>query len=324
PVPLITADDICEVAARSSGVPLKDIKAEHGLSNTMLEEILSAHVIGQPQVITSVAAALCRAQSVLAHPNRPLASFLFLGPSGVGKTELAKTIANGVFGHEKHLIRLDMSEFSESFTLSKLIGAPAGYVGYREGAKLTDAVKQKPYSVVLFDEIEKAHPDVQNILLQILEEGEITDATGRKINFRNTVIVLTSNVGLEKFFGGGIGFSATHASTLLPDMRQELEERFRPELLNRLDHTCLFQPLSQDALAAIAQKQLREVAERLAARGMVAEIHPETATRLATLCDKKLGARDIRRLIQTRIESPLAEKLVRENDTPCVLEIVPE
>jgi ATP-dependent Clp protease ATP-binding subunit ClpC len=206
-----------------------------------------------------------------------------------------------------------MSEFAEGFTVSKLIGAPAGYVGYRESAKLTDGVKQRPYSVVLFDEIEKAHRDVQNLLLQILEEGELTDATGRKVNFKNTIIILTSNVGLEQFERGSIGFAGSDGDrqiTLDGNIRRELEERFRPELLNRLDHTCIFQPLSDVSLVAIAEKQLAELASRLKERGTDLRFDEKIAGHIAKRAQTKFGARDIRRHIESEIEHRLAERLL--------------
>jgi ATP-dependent Clp protease ATP-binding subunit ClpC len=239
---------------------------------------------------------------------------LFLGPSGVGKTELARAVAETFFHDASALIRLDMSEYAEGFTSSKLIGAPAGYVGYREGSTLTDRVKQKPYGVVLFDELEKAHRDVQNLLLQILEEGELTDATGRKVNFRNAVVIMTSNVGLERFESGGIGFVSgeeERRGALAADVRKELETRFRPELLNRVDLTSLFRPLAREALAAIAEKQIGELVARLAERGVKLSPQGAVAKAVAEATDPKFGARDIRRHIQTRIEDKIADLLTK-------------
>ncbi len=312
---IISDRDIARVISRTLRIPLEDLLLEGERDLSMLHQSLAQRVIGQDDAITSVASALRRAKTGLSLPNRPLSSMLFLGPSGVGKTELAKTIARVFFHDEKSIIRLDMSEYAEGFTSSKLIGAPAGYVGYREGATLSDRVKAKPYSVVLFDELEKAHRDVQNLLLQVLEEGELTDATGRKISFRNTIVVLTSNVGLERFESGGIGFMSNDDErrlTLSGDLRKELESRFRPELLNRVDLTSIFQPLTREALAKIAEKQLTELAERLAERGIRIQTHASVPEHIATAVNTKFGARDIRRHIQTHVEDKIANILVTE------------
>ncbi len=323
PIPAITSDDIARVVSRTAGIPLEDLIASDKSRLLELEEQLRSNVLGQDQVIDTVAGALRRAKTGVAHPGRPLASFLFLGPSGVGKTELAKTIAHILFHTKQHLIRLDMSEYSEGFTMSKLIGAPAGYVGYKEGANLTDRVKQRPYSVVLFDEIEKAHRDVQNLLLQILEEGELTDATGRKVNFKNTIVVMTSNVGLERFERGDFGFMAheTDRSVAMnQDLRSELENRFRPELLNRIDHTCLFQPLPDTILEQIVRKQLDELVARLGTQGLKIQIHKDLTTHIRSRVETKLGARHIRTLIQREIEHIIAQRL-SQKDRPTALKV---
>jgi ATP-dependent Clp protease ATP-binding subunit ClpC len=313
PVSTITDRDIAKVVARTLRIPLEDLLSEGERDLGALREMLAAQVIGQDEAVRQVSEALRRAKTGLSLPHRPLSSFLFLGPSGVGKTELAKTIARAFFHDDKALVRLDMSEYAEPFTSSKLIGAPAGYVGYREGATLSDRVKAKPYSVVLFDELEKAHRDVQNLLLQILEEGELTDATGRKISFRNTVVVMTSNVGLERFESGGIGFVSDEAErrlSLSSDLRKELERRFRPELLNRVDLTSVFQPLTRQVLELIAAKQLAELANRLSERGIKLTTHPTVASCIAKDINTKFGARDIRRRIQAQVESKIADLLV--------------
>lgn len=323
PIPAITTQDIARVVSRTTGIPFEDLVASDKSRLLQLEEQLRTNVLGQESVIDTVAGALRCAKTGIAHPSRPLASFLFLGPSGVGKTELAKTIARILFHTKHHLIRLDMSEYAEGFTMSKLIGAPAGYVGYKEGANLTDRVKQRPYSVVLFDEIEKAHRDVQNLLLQVLEEGELTDATGRKINFKNTIVVLTSNVGLERFGRGDMGFMGgmpDRTIAINQDLRTELEARFRPELLNRIDHTCIFQPLAQDILEQIVEKQLAELALRLKDQGLSLNIHKSLAPHIRAKLEPKFGARHVRTVIQNEIEHKIAERLSKK-DQPSALRV---
>ncbi|MFH1405428.1 MAG: ATP-dependent Clp protease ATP-binding subunit [Patescibacteria group bacterium] len=309
----ITDIDIAKIISKLINIPQEDIMQFEGQRYTDLEEILESRVLGQKHVISTVAGALRRAKSGVAHPNRPMASFLFMGPSGVGKTELAKAITHALFKSDKELIRLDMSEYSESFTMSKLIGAPAGYVGYRDDAKLTDKVKQKPHSVVLFDELEKAHSDIQNLLLQILEEGEATDATGKTIDFRNTIVVITTNAGSEKFLSGNIGFSSGKMENevqLVQDAKKELADFLRPELVNRIDHTCVFNPLSEATLEQIVQKNLDELSQRIQEQDILLDIQPAVTKFLSAQIDKNIGARDIRRLIQKELETKISEKLL--------------
>jgi ATP-dependent Clp protease ATP-binding subunit ClpC len=317
PIPLITQNDIAQVISRMTGIPVSDLIEGRRATAENFQTQLSVHVLGQPSVLPMVARALSRAKSGVIHPKRPLASFLFLGPSGVGKTELAKAIAKTFFKSEKNFIRLDMSEYAEGFTVSKLIGSPAGYVGYKDQSNLTDRVKQRPYSVVLFDEMEKAHPDVQNLLLQILEEGDLTDATGRTINFKNTILILTTNIGLEKFEHGGIGFSGSldeerHGFT--QDMRKELEERFRPELVNRLDTICVFDPLKKETLAQIVEKELHELCARMQEfQTLELTFHQNLPAHLAESLDAKLGARSVRQKIQQEVETKIAERLAKQD-----------
>ncbi|MBI4256733.1 ATP-dependent Clp protease ATP-binding subunit [Candidatus Uhrbacteria bacterium] len=323
PIPAITTQDIARVVSRTTGIPFEDLVASDKSQLLKLEEQLRTNILGQDRVIDTVAGALRRAKTGIAHPNRPLASLLFLGPSGVGKTELAKTIAQILFHTKQHFIRLDMSEYAEGFTMSKLIGAPAGYVGYKEGANLTDRVKQRPYCVVLFDEIEKAHRDVQNLLLQILEEGELTDATGRTINFKNAIIVLTSNVGLERFERGDMGFLGSQIDRTIAmnqDLRKELEDRFRPELLNRLDHTCIFQPLEETILERIVEKQLGELVERMQTQGLTLNLHKNLTSHISAKLEPKFGARHVRTVIQNEIEHKIAERLSKK-DQPTSLTV---
>lgn len=315
---VIDHEDIARVISRMLRIPLDDLLSKNQSTFADIETKLATHVLGQSEVVSRVANALKRAKTGVAHPARPLASFLFLGPSGVGKTELAKAVAHQFFSSSKHLIRLDMSEYSEGFTMSKLIGAPAGYIGYKEQANLTDRVRQKPYAVVLFDEIEKAHRDVQNLLLQILEEGELADATGKMVNFRNTIVILTSNVGLERFESGSIGFSGGDIETskrLSSDIETELKERFRPELLNRIDHTCVFNPLSNEVLSEICRKQLDELTTRMNEQGINLSIPDIVTQHLIEKLDPKSGARSVRQLIQTHVESILAERLLKQEKT---------
>lgn len=313
PLASLSGRDIAHVVSRITGIEIESLLCEQkGL--THLERLMKRHIIGQDETTSLVARALRRAKSGVGDPNRPLASFLFLGPSGVGKTEMAKVISKEFFKDKKALIRFDMSEYSEGFTVSKLLGAPAGYVGYREQAKLTDQIKQRPHSIILFDEFEKAHKDVQNILLQMLEEGEIADATGKKISFKHSVIIITTNIGLERFENGSVGFYShddERQAHLHHDIRKELEERLRPELLNRLDHVCVFKPLTLDVMKKIAVKQLRELSRRLRGQKIHLSHDEDVAHLIASHADPNLGARDIRRQIQEQIEHKVAEKLLK-------------
>lgn len=318
----IGAKEIAEVVSRITGIPLADIvKAERDRLMS-LEQLLTAHIVGQDEAIRSIADSIRRSRAGLSNPNRPIGSFIFLGPSGVGKTETAKEIARTIYGDEKSLIRIDMSEFGESFNVSKLIGAPAGYVGYREGNKFTDAVKHRPYSVVLFDEIEKAHPDVFNILLQILDDGHISDATGKTVNFKNTIIIMTSNIGLPSFNrAAAIGFGSDQdgPQAVLDEkydevktvQLKELEREFRPEFLNRIDKIIVFRPLNLKAVERIVDLQFREIVERVKRQRVKIELTPNARKLVARKgFSPDQGARAIRRVLQDEVESPLAEKLI--------------
>lgn len=314
--------DIADVVARMTGIPVTElVKAERDRL-ARIEELLTTRVVGQTEAISTISQFIRRSRVGLGNPKRPIGSFLFLGPSGVGKTATAKEIARTIFEDEHALVRIDMSEFQESFNISKLIGAPAGYVGYKEGTKLTDVVKRKPYSVILFDEIEKAHPDVFNLLLQVLDEGHLTDAVGKKINFKNTIIIMTSNIGLQSFNQvQSIGFESTSPSKqeALEEQYASLKERvmndvqrtFRPEFLNRIDKIVIFRPLNEHAVERIVELQLAEVEQRLAGRGVRLKLSTAARTKLARLgFSQEYGARAVSRMIQEHVENPLAGLLL--------------
>jgi len=318
----ITEKDIADVVGRMTGIPVGNILEQEQKKLLRLELELKKRIVGQDQALTTIASCIRRSRTGLSAPNRPMGSFIFLGPSGVGKTETAKALAQTVFGDENALVRFDMSEFGESFQASKLIGAPAGYVGYKEGGKLTESVKRRPYSVVLFDEIEKAHPDIFNLLLQILDEGHLTDAVGKKINFKNTIIILTSNIGLRELNQqAAIGFDEKDERKTREREYGHIEEKvvgalklqFRPEFLNRIDKILVFRPLTARHASAIVGIQLAELQERLKSRGVVLRIDPRAKkyfTEHGITPDQ--GARGLRHLLQDLLENPLAEHLLNE------------
>ena len=319
PIGAISALEISEVLAMMTGIPLHQIEHAPTKKIAKIEPILNEHIIGQTKAIADISAVLKRHQAGLIDEHRPRASFLFLGPSGVGKTLCAKTIAQTVYGDAKALIQIDMSEFSESFTVSKLIGSPAGYVGYKEANKFTDLIRRRPYSVVLFDEIEKAHPEVRHILLQILDEGHISDATGKLIDFRHTIIILTSNIGINAFQKTAeLGFSLTqpeHARALFEnakhDVIKSLKQTFAQEFLNRLDTIVVFEPLSKSALELIVQKEIDAVTKKIAKRGMRLQITEKAISLLAeTGFSPDQGARGLHRTVQELIETPIANYLI--------------
>lgn len=314
--------EIADVVARMTGVPVTDLVQEERQRLLNMETLLKRRIVGQDEAIHTIADFIRRSRVGLANPNKPIASFIFLGPSGVGKTETVKEIARTVFEDENALIRIDMSEFQESFNISKLIGAPAGYVGYKEGAKLTDMVKRKPYSVVLFDEIEKAHPDVFNLLLQVLDEGHLTDAVGKKVNFKNTIIVMTSNVGLQGFNQAQqLGFDVEDKqeqqkfeqdfAELKERVLEDLRRTFRPEFLNRVDQTIVYHPLKLSSVEKIVDIQMAEVQARLSKQKIKIKVSAVARKKIAELgFSPEYGARAIRRVIQEHIENPLAGMLL--------------
>jgi ATP-dependent Clp protease ATP-binding subunit ClpB len=270
-----------------------------------MEDRLRLRVVGQEAALQAVSNALRRARAGLQDSNRPLGSFIFLGPTGVGKTELARALAEFMFDDEHAMIRIDMSEYQEKHTVSRLIGAPPGYVGYEEGGQLTESVRRRPYSVVLFDEIEKAHPDVFNVLLQLLDDGRLTDGQGRTVDFRNTLVIMTSNLGSELYLGGKAADVTRDAIT------QVLQAHFRPEFLNRIDEIIIFHSLSRDDLVQVVEIQLRHVTALLAGRGYQLDISPQARAYLAEVgYDADYGARPLKRAIQRELQDPLAVKIL--------------
>jgi len=329
--PTVTEEDIANIVASWTGVPVTKVTETESEKLLHIEDTLHERLIGQEDAVRAVSKAIRRARVGLKNPNRPIASFIFSGPTGVGKTELTKSLADYFFGSEEAMIRLDMSEYMERYTVSKLIGSPPGYVGYDEGGQLTEAVRRKPYSVVLFDEIEKAHPDVFNLLLQILEDGRLSDTKGRVVDFKNTLIVLTSNLGaraIEKG-GGGLGFEFdddredAQYNRIRNLVNEELKQFFRPEFLNRLDDIIVFQQLKRDEVQQIAEILLKDVEQRLADREITLEMTDRFKERVVTDgFDPAYGARPLRRAISRLLEDALAEALlsgrVEDGDTATV------
>ena len=324
---IVTEEDIAAVVAQWTGIPVAKIAEEESETLLHLEEELHKRVVGQDEAVTAVAKAVRRARAGLKDPKRPIGSFLFLGPTGVGKTELARALASSLFGDESAMIRLDMSEYMEKHTVSRLVGAPPGYVGYEEGGQLTDAVRRKPYSVILLDEVEKAHADFFNILLQVLDDGRLTDSQGRTVDFRNTVIIMTSNLGAKALHKNSpeLGFLAAKKSDFNVDENKEIEfkeakksvmdavkRHFRPEFLNRIDEMIVFHPLTEEDLKEIVTILMSDVTKRLKERDLQLEITPEAMKLLVKEgSDFTMGARPLKRAIQRLIEDPVSDLILK-------------
>jgi ATP-dependent Clp protease ATP-binding subunit ClpC len=315
---VVTADDIADVVTAWTGIPVKKLASEEEERLRDLDKILKARLIGQDEAVEAVARAIRRGRMGLKDPRRPIGSFMFLGPTGVGKTELTKALADVMFGDENAMIRIDMSEYMEKHSVSKLIGSPPGYVGYDEGGQLTEQIRRKPYSVVLFDEIEKAHPDVFNILLQILEDGRLTDSQGRRVDFKNTVIIMTSNVGASGITSGAkrLGFTSGNdevdeSERIRQTVSESLKSTFKPEFLNRLDEIIIFNKLGDEDIKKIASLMLREVERRVNALEIKVEFTPAAVAYLAKEgFDPVYGARPLRRAIVRRVEDPFSEEML--------------
>ncbi|MEE2748819.1 MAG: AAA family ATPase, partial [Pseudomonadota bacterium] len=306
----VTEDEIAEVVSKWTGVPVSKMLEGEREKLLRMEEVLHDSVVGQEQAIAAVSNAVRRSRAGLSDPNRPNGSFLFLGPTGVGKTELCKALANFLFDSRDAMVRIDMSEYMEKHSVARLIGAPPGYVGYEEGGYLTEAVRRKPYSVILLDEVEKAHPDVFNILLQVLDDGQLTDGQGRRVDFKNTVLVMTSNLGSDL-----IQAMASDADDQYETMRDAVMEvvgsHFRPEFINRIDEAVVFHPLEKDQIRGIAGIQLQMLHERLKERDLSLELTNAATTKLVDVgYDPVFGARPLKRAIQRWIENPLAQDIL--------------
>lgn len=312
----VSDEEIAEIVARWTGVPVTRIVEGEKVKLLKLEEVLHDRIIGQEEAVRYVSDAVIRARAGIKDPKRPIGSFIFLGPTGVGKTELAKTLAETLFDSEQNLIRIDMSEYMEKYSVSRLVGAPPGYVGYEEGGQLTEAVRRKPYSVVLFDEIEKAHPDVFNVLLQILDDGRVTDSQGRTVDFKNTVIILTSNIGSQHLLEG-ISSEGEIVDGARTSVMRDLKSHFRPEFLNRIDEIVLFKPLTLSEITSIVDLLLAEVRKRLAEREIRLEVTERAKKFIARSgYDPVYGARPLKRFIQRELETKVGRALIAEELTP--------
>jgi len=315
----VSGEDVAKVVSRWTGIPVAEMLEDESKKLARMESVLSQRVVGQAEAIRAISRAIRRARAGLSEEDRPIGSFMFLGPTGVGKTELARALAEFMFSDEKSMIRIDMSEYMEKYAVSRLIGSPPGYVGYEEGGQLTEIVKHRPYSLILFDEIEKAHPDVFNILLQILDNGRLTDGKGTVVNFKNTIIIMTSNLGGEYVQEmAGLGFRVAKENelqnqkdTLKTKILEALRDHFRPEFLNRIDEIIIFNPLTPQDIEKIVDLQLKRVEQRLLNKNIKLEVTKEARQYLAKKgYDPNFGARPLKRLIEREILDPLAEKII--------------
>jgi ATP-dependent Clp protease ATP-binding subunit ClpB len=314
----VTEADIAEIISKWTGIPISKLVASEMQKLLQLEDVLHDRVVGQAEAVTAVADSIQRSRAGLADPNRPIASFIFLGPTGVGKTELAKALAMYLFDTEESMVRIDMSEYMEKHAVSRLIGAPPGYVGYDEGGQLTEAVRRKPFSVVLFDEIEKAHPDVFNIMLQILDDGRVTDSQGRTIDFKNTIIIMTSNVGSQYILD--VAGDDNRYEEMRSRVMEAMRASFRPEFLNRIDELIIFHALRKSELREIVRLQTVRLSQRLVDRKMSLKLSDAALDFLVDVgYDPVYGARPLKRAIQREVETPIAKTILRgefvEGDT---------
>merc|ERR1719265_2645389 len=323
--PLVTENDVAQVVSCWSGVPVEKVSADESVRLVALEKTLHNRVIGQEEAVVAVSKAVRRARAGLKNPNRPIASFIFCGPTGVGKTELCKALAAAYFGKEESMIRLDMSEFMERHTVSKLIGSPPGYVGYDDETQLCDRIRRNPYSLILFDEIEKAHPDIFNIMLQILEDGRLTDSKGRVVSFKNALIIMTSNVGAQNIQkniegGGGFGFQSNDEDAekvgyekLKSKVMEQLKNNFKPEFINRLDETIVFSPLTKTEIEQIAELEFKKVFSRIAEQGITIELTERFKKKVVDEgFDPQFGARPLRRAIGKMLEDELSSSFLTQ------------
>ena len=317
PDDIVTPEDVAGVVSMMSGVPVQRVAKAENERLRLMAEVIRKRVIGQDKAVETVVRAIQRSRLGLRDPKRPIGTFFFLGPTGVGKTYLAQCLAEEMFGSKDAIVRFDMSEYMEKHSVSLLVGAPPGYIAHEDGGKLTEAVRRKPYSIVLFDEIEKAHPDIFNVLLQVLDEGRLTDRQGHKVDFRNTIIVLTSNVGTRQLqeFGNGIGFGSTEINikTAQQTLLKALQKQFPPEFVNRIDNVITFDPLSRETIERIVAIETNKLQQRLKAQGHLLRITPEVIAQLIEKSyDPKNGARPVKRAIQTALEDPLTDILLRK------------
>jgi ATP-dependent Clp protease ATP-binding subunit ClpC len=320
---VVDEEDIAELIAQWTGIPVSRMLETETDKLVHIEDRIHQRIVDQEEAVAAVAEAIKRGRAGLKDPKRPIGSFIFLGPTGVGKTELARALAEFLFDDENTMVRLDMSEYMEKHTVSRLIGAPPGYVGYEEGGQLTEAVRRRPYRVILFDEVEKAHPDVVNILLQLLEDGRLTDGHGRTVDFKNTVVIMTSNLGTEEFQRQDVGFLSKgkgDEKRMKTAIESALKRTFRPELLNRIDDVIIFHPLSEEHLKSIVDLLLHEVEQRLAERSIKLKVNEEAKAWLVQKgYDPVYGARPLRRAIQRYAENPISTQILqgkfKEGDT---------